>query len=80
MKTKKSGRSKRRSINKALDQRFSLRNQRAPLQATDRGGKSLLDLPDATRRRKRPQGPRRLQLGRTLRQGELATRDPVREE
>ena len=72
-------RSKKRSINKALDQRFTLRNQRGPMNASDHEAKSLLDLADTPRRRKRPQGPRRTQLGRTLRQGELASRDPVRE-
>ncbi|HEX5222913.1 MAG TPA: hypothetical protein VFZ59_25375 [Verrucomicrobiae bacterium] len=77
---RKAARSKRRSINKALDQRFTLRNQRAPLNPSDHGAKSLMDLADTPRRRKRPQGPRRTQLGRTLRQGELASRDPVREE
>ena len=75
----KPARSKRRSINKALDQRFALRNQRAPLSASDHSAKSLIDLADTPRRRKQPQGPRRTQLGRTLRQGELASRDPVRE-
>ena len=75
----KSGRSKRRLINKALDQRFVLRNQRGPLASSDRSAKSTLDLADMPRRRKRARGPRRLQLGRTLPQGELASRDPVRD-
>jgi hypothetical protein len=76
----KPAKTKRRLINKAIDQRFSLRNQRAALRERDRSGKSLIDLPDIERQRKPARGPRRVQLGRTLRQGELAALDPVREE
>jgi hypothetical protein len=70
---------RRRVINKAADQRFALRNQRESPDAANRRGKSLMDLPDTPRRRKTAQGVRRTQLGRTLPQGELASRDPVRE-
>ncbi len=74
----KSGRSKRRLINKALDQRFALRNQRGPLSTSDHSGKSTIDLAD-TPRRQGDHGPRRTQLGRGLSQGELASRDPFRD-
>jgi hypothetical protein len=80
MKTiRKATRSKKRAINKAIDRRFSLRNQRAPMDGAN-AGKSLMDIPDVPRRRRAPAGPRRTQLGRSLRQGELAERDPVRED
>lgn len=69
---------KRRSINKAVDKRFALRNQRASLITAAHKGKSLVDMADTLRRRKTAQGPRRVQLGLTLPQGELASRDPVR--
>jgi hypothetical protein len=72
-------RTKRRAVNKAMDRRFAMRNQRPPLDKGDQGGKSLLDLPDTPRRRRVAKGVRRVQLGRTLPQGELADRDPVRD-
>jgi hypothetical protein len=72
-------RSKKRAINKSIDRRFALGNQRAPLDDSNTG-KALADIPDVPRRGETPKGPRRLQLGRTLNQGELAERDPVRED
>jgi hypothetical protein len=74
----KPAKTKRRSLNKAKDSRFALRNQRESLQPQQNEGKSLMDLADVPRRRKVARGPRRVQLGRTLSQGELASRDPAR--
>jgi len=54
-------------------------NQRESPNTANRRGKSFMDLPDTPRRRETAQGVRRTQLGRTLPQGELASRDPVRE-
>jgi hypothetical protein len=58
----KPSKARRRVINKAIDRRFALRNQRETAH-TNRRGKSLTDLPDTPRRRKTPRGPRRVQLG-----------------
>jgi hypothetical protein len=80
MKTRaKSARTKSRVINKSMDQRFRMRTQRGPVNETDRSEKSTMDIADTTRRRRQHRGVRRLQLGRTLRQSELAARDPVRD-
>lgn len=79
MKTSKPGRSKRRKINKALDQRFALRNQRATMLSESHRGKSLMDIADTPRRPRQNHGLRRTQMGRSLLQSELASRDPVRE-
>lgn len=75
---RKPAKTKRRAINKAMDSRFALRNQRASAEASRRG-KSLIDMPDTKRRRKAARGPRRTQLGIPLNVGELADRDPVRD-
>ncbi len=58
---------------------MALRNQRAPFGANEHGRKSLMDLPDTPRRMRAERGPRKIQLGETLSQRELADRDPVRE-
>jgi hypothetical protein len=80
MKTRaKSVRTKSRVINKSIDQRFRMRTQRGPISETDRSEKSTMDIPDTKRRRRQRGAVRRLQLGRTLSQSELAARDPVRD-
>jgi hypothetical protein len=75
----KSQRTKKRKINKAVDRRMALRNQRAPFGSDQHGRKSLMDLPDTPRRPRARHGPRKIQLGETLSQRELADRDPVRD-
>jgi hypothetical protein len=79
----KSPTTKSRVINKSLDRRFTLRNQRPAVESSVNRGKSLMDLPDTRRRRparKGRTGPRRTQLGQPLQQSELAKRDPARED
>ena len=75
----KPSKARRRVINKAIDRRFALRNQRETPDTTNRRGKSLMDIPDTPRRRKTAKGPRRVQLGIPLQQGELENRDPFRD-
>jgi hypothetical protein len=79
MKTRKPARTKKRAINKSVDRRFTMRNQRASVDDSS-GGKGLADIQDIPRQRKSAKGPGRVQLGRTLNQGELADKDPVKED
>lgn len=77
--TRKPSHTKKRAINKSVDRRFKMRHQRASTNSSN-AGTSLLDIPDVPRQKRKQGGPSRLQLGRTLNQGELADRDPVRED
>jgi hypothetical protein len=77
--TPKPNNSKKRKVNKALDRRFTLRQQRPPLPGADADAKSLNDIPDVPRRPSRGKGGlRRTQLGVSLKQNELGARDPAR--
>ena len=76
----KSTSSKKRRLNKAVDRRFAMRNQRAPLSENDHGKKSLMDMANLPRKRRPAKGPRRVQIGVSLPQAELAPSDPERQD